>query len=151
MGLNVSATMINEQQIVEALHRVPSARWGEVLEFIGMLEPASQQVPDIPSLAASTWTAADLQRWPPATQDAILQEQAARLLQIQRAQSDIAVGLTWWSAREIGKLPREQRGALLAASAALAEAEYRENADLTAFEAFGEDDLYVDSSDAQAR
>ena len=47
-----------------------------------------------------------------------------------------------WTAAELRKLPREDRDAILAAAAALAEAEYRTDAELTAFEAFGKDDLY---------
>ena len=53
------------------------------------------------------------------------------------------------SAAELRKLPPEERDAILAAQAALAEAEYRTNADLTDFEAFGEEDMYGESSGAQ--
>jgi hypothetical protein len=37
------------------------------------------------------------------------------------------------------------------AAAALAEEEYRNNPELTAFEAFGKDDLYGDSSSTETR
>ncbi len=56
-----------------------------------------------------------------------------------------------WTAAELRRLPAEQRDAILAAAAALAVDEYRNDAALTAFEAFGEGDLYVHSSDAQPR
>jgi hypothetical protein len=56
-----------------------------------------------------------------------------------------------WTAAELRKLPAEQRNAILTAQAALAEAEYRNNPELTAFEAFGPDDLYGDSSDSETR
>ena len=56
-----------------------------------------------------------------------------------------------WTAAELRKLPADQRDVILEAAAAQAEAEYRSNSSLTAFEAFGEDDLYGDSSDAQTR
>ncbi len=56
-----------------------------------------------------------------------------------------------WSAAELRRLPAEQRDAILAAAAAQAAEEYRKDLALTAFEAFGEGDLYVDSSDAQPR
>lgn len=46
------------------------------------------------------------------------------------------------SASEIRRMPREQRSALLAAAAAMAETEYATKPELTSFEAYGEDDLY---------
>jgi hypothetical protein len=51
-----------------------------------------------------------------------------------------------WTASELRKLPAAQRDAILAAAAALAEAEYRNDPALTAFEAFGKDDLYGESA-----
>src|SRR5262245_35083414 len=54
-----------------------------------------------------------------------------------------------WTVDELLKLPVAQRGPILRAAAAAAEQEYRTNPDLTAFGAFGEDDLYVDDSDAE--
>jgi hypothetical protein len=56
-----------------------------------------------------------------------------------------------WTATELRKLPPEQRAAILAEQAALLEEEYRSNPELTAFEALGEDDLYVDRSDSETR
>jgi len=49
------------------------------------------------------------------------------------------------------RLPREERVRILADSAARAEKEYRTNADLTDFEAFEEDDLYVESTETTTR
>jgi hypothetical protein len=56
-----------------------------------------------------------------------------------------------WTAAELRKLPPEERNAILEAAALLAEADYRGDLQLTAFEAFGEDDLYGDSASAEAR
>jgi hypothetical protein len=56
-----------------------------------------------------------------------------------------------WTAAELRRLPAEQRDAILAAAAARAAEEYRNDPALTAFEAFGEGDLYVHSSDTQPR
>ena len=56
-----------------------------------------------------------------------------------------------WTASELRKLSQEQRDAIMEAAAALAEGEYRNNAELTAFEAFGKDDLHGDSSSAETR
>jgi hypothetical protein len=56
-----------------------------------------------------------------------------------------------WTASELRKLPADQRNAILEAAAAHAEAEYRNNPDLTAFEAFAKEDLHGDSSDTQTR
>ena len=56
-----------------------------------------------------------------------------------------------WTASELRKLSQEQRDTIMGAAAALAEEEYRSNAELTAFEAFGKDDLYGDSSSAKTR
>jgi acyl-CoA reductase-like NAD-dependent aldehyde dehydrogenase len=56
-----------------------------------------------------------------------------------------------WTAAELRKLPPEQRDAIMEAAAALAEEEYRTNPELTAFEAFGKDDLYGESSSSEAR
>jgi Zn-dependent peptidase ImmA (M78 family)/transcriptional regulator with XRE-family HTH domain len=47
-----------------------------------------------------------------------------------------------YSARDLMKMPREQRDRILAEAAEAAEAEYRDNPALSEFEAFGEDDLY---------
>ena len=46
-----------------------------------------------------------------------------------------------WSAKELRQLPPAERDAVLKAAAAQAESEYRTNRSLTAFEAFGKDDL----------
>jgi hypothetical protein len=50
---------------------------------------------------------------------------------------------TQWTLR---KLPPAQRDAIREAAAALAEEDYRNDPQLTAFEAFGKGDLYGDSS-----
>jgi hypothetical protein len=56
-----------------------------------------------------------------------------------------------WTATELRRLPAEQRDAILEAQATLAEAEYRDNPELTDFEAFGKDDLYGESSASETR
>ncbi len=42
-----------------------------------------------------------------------------------------------WTARELRKLPASERDAIMTAAAQLAESDYRNNPELTAFEAFG--------------
>ena len=44
-----------------------------------------------------------------------------------------------WSASELRRLPRDQRQAILAAAAGRAEADYRDDKDLTGFDAFSEE------------
>jgi hypothetical protein len=56
-----------------------------------------------------------------------------------------------WTAAELRKLPPEQRDAILEEAAARAEEDYRSDPALTAFEAFGKDDLHGESADAQTR
>src|SRR5271166_189987 len=51
-----------------------------------------------------------------------------------------------WTAAELRKLPADQRDAILAAAAAVAEEIYRNDPQLTDFEAFGEEDLYGEST-----
>ena len=51
-----------------------------------------------------------------------------------------------WTADELRKLPANQRDAILAAAVALAEEIYRNDPQLTDFEAFGEKDLYGEST-----
>jgi len=53
-----------------------------------------------------------------------------------------------WTAAELRKLPADQRDGILAAAAALAEDLYRNDRQLTDFEAFGEEDLYGESTGA---
>ncbi|MFI5461322.1 MAG: hypothetical protein ACHRXM_38460 [Isosphaerales bacterium] len=56
-----------------------------------------------------------------------------------------------WTAAELRQLPPARRDEILEAAAALAEQEYRNDPQLTAFEAFGKDDLHGDSSHAESR
>jgi hypothetical protein len=56
-----------------------------------------------------------------------------------------------WTAAELRRLPPEQRDAILQEAAARAEEEYRTNTELTAFDAFGKDDLHGESSSAETR
>lgn len=56
-----------------------------------------------------------------------------------------------WTASQLRQLPAEQRNEILESAAELAEDDYRHDAELTAFEAFGQDDLYGDSSNTESR
>lgn len=56
-----------------------------------------------------------------------------------------------YSAAELRKLPPAQRDAILEAAAAMAERDYRNDSELTAFDAFGPDDVYGESSNAETR
>lgn len=56
-----------------------------------------------------------------------------------------------WTAAELRKLPPAQRDAIMEAAAALAEEDYRNDPQLTAFDAFGKDDLYGESSNTETR
>jgi hypothetical protein len=56
-----------------------------------------------------------------------------------------------WTGAELRELPADQRAALLEAAAVLAEGEYRTNPELTAFEAYGKDDLYGESANTETR
>jgi len=51
-----------------------------------------------------------------------------------------------WTIAELLALPPTQRDAILEAQAALVEQDYRNDPELTAFEAFGPDDLYLSQS-----
>lgn len=55
-----------------------------------------------------------------------------------------------WTAAELRRLPAVDRDAILAAAAEVAADEYQDP-ELTAFEAFGEKDLHVHSSDTEPR
>ena len=57
----------------------------------------------------------------------------------------------FWTASELRQLPAAERDAILSAAAALAEADYRNDPELTAFETFGEGDLYGFSSSTTTR
>jgi hypothetical protein len=98
---------------------------------------------DVSDLATRIWTAVELQQLPREVQEAVLREQAARLVAAYRA-DPAGAPVRWWKAGEAARLELDQRGILLEASAIVAEEEYRNNPELTAFDAFGEDDLYVD-------
>jgi hypothetical protein len=56
-----------------------------------------------------------------------------------------------WTAAELRKLPPAERDAIMEAAAALAEEDYRNDPQLTAFEAFGKDDLYGESYNTETR
>lgn len=55
------------------------------------------------------------------------------------------------SAAELRRMPIHERDAILASQAALAESVYREDRQLTDFDAFGAEDLHGGSSSAEPR
>ena len=55
------------------------------------------------------------------------------------------------TAQELRRLPAHERDAFLETAAKQAEQDYRCDRQLTAFEAFGKDDLHGESSDTQTR
>jgi acyl-CoA reductase-like NAD-dependent aldehyde dehydrogenase len=55
------------------------------------------------------------------------------------------------TARDLRRLPPAERDAILSSAAKNAEAEYRANCELTAFEAFGKDDLRGESANTETR
>jgi hypothetical protein len=56
-----------------------------------------------------------------------------------------------WTIPELLALPSDERDVIIEAQAALAEHDYRNDPELTALDAFGPDDLYVDDADTPAR
>jgi hypothetical protein len=56
-----------------------------------------------------------------------------------------------WTAAELRKLAPAERDTILAEQAAALPGDYRNDPELTAFEAFGAEDLNVDSSDSGPR
>jgi hypothetical protein len=56
-----------------------------------------------------------------------------------------------WKAAELRKLPPKKRDAILRAAAARAARLYRTEPELTAFEAFGKEDLHGESANTEAR
>ena len=56
-----------------------------------------------------------------------------------------------WTASELRKVSPAERDAIMEAAAALAEDEYRNNPELTSFDAFGKEDLHGESSNTQTR
>jgi hypothetical protein len=56
-----------------------------------------------------------------------------------------------WTAAELRRLPPDQRQAILEAAAARAEVDYRDDPELTAFDAYGKEDLHVESANTQTR
>ena len=148
----MNAPLVSEQQILQALRRIPPARWGEVLALLQGLQKTTNTPgvsPEVADLAGRVWTADELQQLPREQQDAVLREQAARLVAAYHA-DPAAAPERWWVAVELARLPPEQRSIVLAASAEVAAEEYHTNQELTAFDACGEDDLYVDSSPHRA-
>src|SRR5438270_4897696 len=114
------AMAVSEDTILQALRHVPTERWQDVLDYLNSLRAgitAGVDAATVTRLADTTWTAAALQQWPRAVQDAFLREQAARLVAHYRRDPHFTAGVTWWPAGEIGRLSVGQRDILLEASA----------------------------------
>jgi hypothetical protein len=98
----VEHASVNEQQIAEALQRVPRNRWCEVLDFIASLQaPGNGEIgtPLVTKAAPEKqWTAAELRKLPVEQCDAILAEQAALLEEAYRNNRE----LTSFEAAQIG-------------------------------------------------
>jgi hypothetical protein len=65
---------VNEQSILQALHRVPQDKWDRVLKFLHNLEPKTAEVPEGAELKC--WTAEELLALPLDERDVILEAQA---------------------------------------------------------------------------
>ena len=59
------------------------------------------------------------------------------------------VAATRFTPGELRRMPREQRQAILAAAAEMAEQDYRSDKELTGFEAFSEEEFDDDESDSR--
>jgi hypothetical protein len=141
---SMSSNLVSERQILEALHQVPPNRWREVLDFLDTLRFRQKGgAPDISLLATSVWTAEDLRHYERAIQNTILHTQVCRLIEQHRSNPEPKTAISWWTAQEIRKLPQEQQDIVLEASATIAAEEYATNPELTAFEAFGKDDVLM--------
>jgi hypothetical protein len=71
-------------------------------------------------------------------------------IHLQPAQPEVLPGTApRLTPSELRKLPREQREAILAAAAEMAEEDYRSDKELTGFEAFSEEELDDDDSDSR--
>lgn len=82
--------------------------------------------------------------------DSPLPEGACVAIQLQSGQTESRpVATARVTPSELRKMPREQRQAILAAAAALAEEDYHTNKDLTGFEAFSEEEQDDDESDTK--
>ena len=77
------ATAVTQETILEALRQVPSEHGPGVLDYMNSLQAGTPTRVDhaaVARLAATTWTAVAPQQWPRPGQDAVLREQAARLV-----------------------------------------------------------------------
>src|SRR5207249_4670576 len=99
---SMSSATVSEQQILESLRRLPREHWDKVLRFLDLCKDQAEAspttnggAPSVQELAATTWTAEALQRWPRPLQDAILHEQSARLI-AEHTTNPEAGEVTWW-------------------------------------------------------
>jgi hypothetical protein len=70
-------------------------------------------------------------------------------VEIQMKPSRAEVPAACLTPGELRKLPREERQAVLAAAAALAEEDYRDDKELTGFDAFSEEEVDGDESESR--
>lgn len=79
-----------------------------------------------------------------------LPEGARVEIQLQVARPEVSpVASARVTPAELRKMPRQQRQAILAAAAEMAEHDYRDDKELTGFDAFGEEELDDDESDSR--
>src|SRR5437867_2299511 len=79
-----------------------------------------------------------------------LPEGARVEIHLQSARPEVSPGAAVYvTPGELRKMPREERQAILAAAAEMAEQDYRDDKELTGFDAFSEEELDVDESDSR--
>lgn len=83
----MSPTSINEEQIMDALHRLPASQWRKVLEFIRDLGQNKEVQGAGPS--PKKWTAAELLKLSVEERDVILAAQAAAAEQEYRTNPEL--------------------------------------------------------------
>jgi hypothetical protein len=70
-------------------------------------------------------------------------------IQVKSSRTEARPVATRLTPGELRKMPREQRQAVLAAAAEMAEQDYRAGTELTAFDAFSEEELDGDESESR--
>jgi hypothetical protein len=79
-----------------------------------------------------------------------LQEGANVEIQVKEVSPEAPlIAMTRLTSAELRRMPREQRQAILAAAAEIAEPDYRAGTELTAFDAFSEEELDGDESESR--
>jgi hypothetical protein len=83
--------------------------------------------------------------------NAPLPEGAHVEIQVKPSRSEVSPAVAArFTPGELRKMPRQERQAVLAAAAELAEQDYREDKELTGFDAFSEEELDDDAADSRS-